>query len=217
MKRKERRHLKSNEFAEFIQKALDFLRIHTREFTAAAAVIAVAIVIILGVRYINARNLEKQSRILARINKLSQQVRDDPQKLEELKDLAGPGKFARAGTIHIAAYHIENGEFDKAMEAVDSMPGSPKDILYYQSRELKALVLLKQEKYTEALEVFEAIEMENPNNYVMDGILFKKAEVLKKMGRVDDAIEVYKRITEEYTGTYYVMEAQQELTNLQGE
>jgi tetratricopeptide (TPR) repeat protein len=217
MKRKERRHLKSNEFAEFIQKALHFFKMHTREFAAGAAVLAVVVLMILGVRYIKARTLEKQSRILAEINQLSRQMRDDPLKLEELEALAGPGKFARAANIHIAAYQIENGEYDKALEAVNSMPSGPKDILFYQSRELKALVLLKQEKYTEALEVFETIEAENPEYYVMDGVLFKKAEVLKKMGRAEEAIEVYKRITEKYSGTYYAMEAQQELTNLQAE
>ncbi len=217
MKRKERKHLKSNEFAEIVQRAIHFSRERTREFAAAAAIIAVAVLVILGVRFIKAKNLEKQSRVLAQINELSRQLPDDPQKLEELETLAGPGKFARSGYIHIATYHIENEDFERALDTVNKIPANPKDIIYFQSRELKALVLLKQKKYEEALEVFEAVEAENPQNYVMDGILFKKAEVLREMGRVDDAIEIYKEITREYSGTYYVMEAQQELTKLQGE
>jgi tetratricopeptide (TPR) repeat protein len=217
MKRKERKHLKSNEFAEFTQHAIHFVREHTREFAAAAAVVAVVILVFMGVRYIKAQNLERQSRILAQINQLSQELQDDPQKLEELETLSGKGKFARAGYIHIAAFHVENGEYGKALEAVDEIPSEPKDIIYYQSREIKALALMKQEQYEEALSVFENIETQNPKNYVMDGVLYKKAELLTKMGMEAEAVEVYKKITREYSGTYYVMEAQQELTKLQGE
>lgn len=217
MKRKERRHLKANAFADFIESAIHFFREHTREIAAGAAIIAVAVLVLLGVRYINAKNMERQSRILAQINQLNQELADNPAKLQELETLSGPGKFARTGYIHMAAYYVENGDFDKALEAVNQLPEKPKDILFYQAQELKALVLLKQEKYDQALEVFEAVEADNPKNYVMDGILFKKAEVLREMGQIDEAIEVYKKITRDYMGTYYVMEAQQELTKLQEE
>lgn len=215
MKRKERRHLKANEFAEFTRKVIRFIGDHSRAIAIGAAVIAAAVLIVLGLRFIQSKNLEKQSRILAQINQVSRELREDPQKMEELKDLAGQGKFDRSGHIHIAAYHIENGDYEKALEAVEKIPQKPKDIIYYQSREIKALALWKQKKYEDALEVFEAIEKEDPKGYAMDGILFQKAEILKEMGRTDEAVEVLQKITREYSRTYYAMEAEQELGRLQ--
>jgi predicted negative regulator of RcsB-dependent stress response len=216
MKRKERRKLKTNELSDFLNKVYDLAKKRAKEIGYAIGVIVIVFLVFLVSRYFKARNLQEQSRLLARINEVNQDLDENPQRIDELKDLAGKEKFARMGYIYIARYDIEKGELDKALNSLENIPASKKDIIYYQSQLLKADIYHRKKELDRALEIYQKIEDEKPDYFALDVVLFKKAEIIAEKGDKDKALELYKSLSEDYPQTYYGYESYQKIEQLEG-
>jgi len=216
MKRKERRKLKSNELFDFIYRAYDLARKRTKQIAIVIGAMAFVFLIFLASRYIKAQNLQKQSQLLSQITQLNQQIYETPEKIEELKELADHGKFTRMGYIYLAKYHTEQGEFDQALKALENIPESKKDIVYYQTQLLKAKILVEKKELDKALDIYQKIEESKPRYLSLDIVLFKKAELLEEKGSKDKALEIYKKLSEDYPQTFYGYEASQKISQLEG-
>jgi predicted negative regulator of RcsB-dependent stress response len=214
MKRKERRKLKSNELFDFINRAFDLAKKRAKQIAIVIGAVAFVFLIFLVSRYIKAQNLQKQSQLLAQINDLNQKIYQDPQRIEDLKELADKGKFTRMGYIYLAKYHIDKGEFDKSLRALENIPESKKDIVYYQGLLLKAKVFYEKNELDPALDIYQKIEEAQPRYLSLDIVLFKKAELFEEKGNKEGALEIYRKISEDYPQTYYGYEASQKIDQL---
>jgi len=216
MKRKERRKLKSNELSDLINKAYSLAKKRAKEIAIVIGVAAFIFILFLVQRYIQAQHLQKQSELLAQINKINQELYENPEKIEDLRELSGKGKFTRMGYIYIAKYYTEKGEFDKALNALENIPESKKDIVYYQSQLLKAEIYREKKEIDRALEIYQEIEKSKTPYLSLDIVLFKEAELFAEKGNNDKAIELYNKLSEDYPQTYYGYEASQRKEQLEG-
>jgi len=215
MKKKVKRQLKTDEFANLMSRIFDFFKSNQREFTIAGAAVLVIALVFLSVRYVQAVNSRKQSEILGQILQLESEIKDNPDSLVELEQMAGKGKFGRLAAIKAAALNFERGRTGKALELLQSVPSAPQDMVYYQARDLLGQVYFSQQQYDEALAVFSEIERENPRVYPMDIILYRKARVLAARNDVDLAIEAFTKLQTDFPNSYYGYEATREAQKLE--
>jgi predicted negative regulator of RcsB-dependent stress response len=194
MKRATRRHLKEDKFQ---------------------AGVAVLILAFLVFQLINAQQIKKENLALNQILKLSSEIRDNPEKITELEELAGQGKFSRIGYLELAKYWYEREDFAKVMPYLDEIAKGKKDLIYYQAEDLKGQVFISQKNYDDAISLYGKLVEENPKDYVLDAVLFHKAQAHEKKGEAEEALLLYKRLQEEFSQTYYGYDASAKVLNLE--
>ena len=210
-----KKQLKADEFAAIISKVTQFIKDRMKEIMMGAAVVLFLFLIFLGIRYIQARNIEKESLILGQINKLYAELQENPDKLTDLEKLGGKGRFSRMAYIHSATYLFEKGELDRALAALNKIPAGRKDLIYYQGQKLKGEIFTQQKKYDEALAIYQKIEDENPKHYILEAVLFSRAMIMLEKGDNEQALVLLKKIQEDFPQTYYSYEASREVTELE--
>ena len=215
MKKKLKQRLKTDEFANLINKVIEFLRKNQKELLIGAAALAFIALVFVSVKYVQGIQAQKQSRLLGQILALEEELAEDPAKLLELEKLGSGSKFGRLAFVKAAAYSFETGDADRALEALQQVPDSRKDLVYYQSRDLMGQIYLHQKRYDDALAVFESMERETPKDYAMDIVLFRKAQVLAARNDIDLAIAAYKQLQEDFPGSYFGYEATREVQKLE--
>jgi predicted negative regulator of RcsB-dependent stress response len=215
MKRATRRHLKEDKFQATVTSIVDFSKEHTRELSIILAGVAVLILAFLVFQLINAQQIKKENLALNQILKLSSEIRDNPEKITELEELAGQGKFSRIGYLELAKYWYEREDFAKVMPYLDEIAKGKKDLIYYQAEDLKGQVFISQKNYDDAISLYGKLVEENPKDYVLDAVLFHKAQAHEKKGEAEEALLLYKRLQEEFSQTYYGYDASAKVLNLE--
>jgi len=215
MKRIKRKRLKEDEFVSTMAKVVNYAKGHTREITAVASALLVIVAVLIVVRWVQARTASRHSRLLGEILEISAQLKENPGRLAELEKLAGEGKYSRMAYIKLAAYHIEKGETEKARDYLGKIPAREKDLLYYQSRDMLAQILVTEGAYDQAIEIYKKIEEEKPEDFALDIALFHEAQAYEKKGDDEEALVLYRRIQEEYAQTYFGLEAAQKVGELE--
>jgi len=216
MKRKVRKKLKEDEFVSTMTKVYLYIKNKTKYIALGVVVLIVAAGIILGLKAIKNQNLKKESEKLGQILQISSELNQNPERLKELEELAGKGKFSRVAYVELASYWFYKEDFEKVLNYLEKIPGGEKDIYFYQARNLLAETYYYKKEYDKAFEIYEQIEKENPKDYPLDLVLFKQAEILEVQGNKDKALELYRRVQEEYAQTYYGFEAQEKVRELEG-
>jgi len=214
MKRKTRHHLKEDQFQKIVSQSVDFIRDHTKEISMAGAGLAIIILVFVVIQVINVQNLKKQNVILDQIRILSSEVADKPENLQELENLAGNGRFSRIAYLELAKYWFERDDYAKTQSYLENIKGK-KDLFYYQAQDLLAQVFINQNDFDKAIEIYKTIENENPKNYVLDAVLFHRAESHEKKGETEEALTLFKRVKEEFPQTYYGYDATAKVTELE--
>ncbi|NOR15067.1 MAG: tetratricopeptide repeat protein [Candidatus Aminicenantes bacterium] len=215
MKKKLKEQLKSDELAKLMNRVLAFLSNNRKELLAAAGAVTLVILVIIGIKYIQNLNARKQSEILGQILALEESLAENPENLAQLDALGGSGKFERMAYIKSATYSYEQGDVEKALETIQKVPDNKKDFVHYQAQDLKAQILMAQKNYDDALKILDAIEQENPSDYALDIILYRKAQLFAARNDIDQAIALYKRLQEDYPGSFFGYEAAQEVIKLE--
>jgi tetratricopeptide (TPR) repeat protein len=215
MKRIVRKQLKEDEFVSGFNKAVHYIRTHTRELTTFFVAIVVLAAFIFGVKFVSRQNLKKESQLLTQILELRTDLDEKPENVAKLEELAGRGKFSRMAYTALASYWIENGDLDKAQTYLEEFPQKQRDVLYYQAQNLLAQVHFKKKDYEKAIEIYRRIEEEDPENYSLEVVLFHRAEVHEEMGETDEALALYRKLQEEYSQTYYGFDASQKIKELE--
>ncbi len=215
MKRKTRKRLKKDEFVTTVTKVFHFIRNRKREILTVCGLVVIGIAVFLVARIITGQSLKRENVVLAEILELSSDLARNPENVEKLENLAGGGRFSRLAYLALARHWIENGELEKAQSCLLAMPEKRKDVFYFQAMGLLALTCAEQEQYDEAIKIYRMLEEEKSDDYPLDVVLFQRAEVHEKKGEVEKALEVYKRIQEEYPQTYYGFDASQKARKLE--
>lgn len=215
MKRIKRKQLKEDEFVTTISKIVDFAKRRSKELIAGAMAIVCIIIIFLAVKAIRAQAVKKDSRLLADIIELDSQLRDDPDKITELENLAGNGKFSRVAYLKLAAYWIEQGDTEKAKSYLQRVPRRNKDLIYYQAQDLLGQIYIMSKEFDKAIDIYKTIEEENPKDYTLDPVLFHKAQAYEQKGEIEVALELYKKVQDEFSQTFYGYDASQKVKELE--
>jgi len=207
MKKVIKKQLKEDELVSTMTKVVNFVKGRTREIMLVAIGLAFLFLLYLGLRFIQAQNADKETRLVSDLLELRTEFKTNPEKIEELRRLAGRGKFSRLAYILEATYWVEQGELAKAEEALVRIAPKPRDFIYYQAQDLLGQVHFFKKDYDQAIAVFQKIEEENPREYGLDVILYHKAEALEAKGDKEAALAVYKAIREKFPQSYYGFDA----------
>lgn len=210
-----RKRLKEDEFVSTLTKIFDLAKKRSRELLLGAAVLAVILLVVLVSNAIKAQSVKKDSHLLAEILEISSQLDDNPDKVVGLEALAGNGKFARIAYLKLASYWIEQGDSEKAKSYLEKVPDKRKDITYYQAQDMLAQVFLRDKEYDRAIAIYKTIEEEDQKDYALDAVLFHMAEAHEGKGELDKALELYKRVQDEYSQTFYGYDAAKKVTELE--
>ena len=207
MKRTERHHLQENEMRHGLSWLVEFVKKWQKELTIVAAAVAFAAVVLMALVLVRAHGRSVQSRVVGEVSAVAAEAAQKPEKLAELEKLAGEGRYARLANLELAKHWLERGEWAKAEAALGSMPGSRKDLLYYQAEDLKGQVACGKKEYDKAIAIYRKVRDEKPKVYPLDAVLFRLAETHELKGETKEALEVYKKLQEEYSQTYFGYEA----------
>jgi predicted negative regulator of RcsB-dependent stress response len=215
MKRATKKHLKEDKFQTTITNIVDFSQAHTKELSIAGVGVLILILAFFAFQMINAQQIKKENKTLDQILTLSSEIRDNPEKITELEVLAGNGRFSRIGYMELAKYWFEKEEFAKVTPYLDEIAKGKKDLLYYQAQDLKGQLYISQNDYDNAIALYGELEEKNPKEYVLDAVLFHKAQAHEKKGETAEALLLYKRLQEEFSQTYYGYDASAKVLNLE--
>ncbi|MCJ7581188.1 MAG: tetratricopeptide repeat protein [Candidatus Aminicenantes bacterium] len=215
MKRLHRKQLKSDEFVTTFGIVLNFIKKWKREFKVGGVALLVAIFAFLCVQFVQSKTLKKQNILLGDIFRLSSELNESPEKIAELENLSGNGKYSRLGFLKLGMYWFEQGDFAKAIDQLNKISAQKKDLIYYQAQDLMAQIFGEQKNYDRAIEIYETIEKQNPDGYSLEAVLFHKAEALEDKGDMGLALAVYKKIQEDFPQTYYGMDASTKVMELE--
>ncbi len=215
MKRLKRKQLKSDEFVTTFGKVVNFMKKWKREFKLGGFAILFAIFAFICIQFVQSKTLKKQNVILSNIFRLSAEINENPEKITELENLSGTGRYSRMGYLKLGTYWFQQGDFTKALNQLEKIPANKKDLIYYQTQDLLAKIFVEQKKFDRAFEIYEKIEKEKPDSYSLDAVLFHKAEALEDKGDIELALSVYKKIQEDYPQTYFGMDASSKVVELE--
>jgi predicted negative regulator of RcsB-dependent stress response len=215
MKRATKKHLKEDKFQQTISNVVDFSREHTKEIYIAGVGVLVVILAFIVFQIISAQQIKKENKALDQILTLSSEIRTNPEKIAELEAIAGNGRFSRIGYLELAKYWFEKENFAKVTPYLDEISKGKKDLLFYQAKDLKGQVYISQKNYDNAIALYGELEEINPKEYVLDAVLFHKAQAHEKKGETEEALVLYKRLQEEFSQTYYGYDASAKVLNLE--
>lgn len=215
MKRLHRKQLKSDEFVTTFGIVINFMKKWKREFKVGGVALLFAIFAFLCVQFVQSKTLKKQNILLGDIFRLSSELNESPEKIAELENLSGNGKYSRLGFLKLGMYWFEQGDFAKAIDQLNEISAKKKDLIYYQAQDLMAQIFGEQKNYDRAIEIYETIEKQNPDGYSLEAVLFHKAEALEDKGDMGLALAVYKKIQEDFPQTYYGMDASTKVMELE--
>jgi predicted negative regulator of RcsB-dependent stress response len=207
MKKTERHHLKEDEFIHGMGRFFGFAKKWRKEIIAGAVVFVALAVVFAGFQVVRAAAAAKDSRVLGEILKLRAEAAKDAQNVGKLEAMAGRGKYGRTARILVATYWVEQGELDKAQAALAAIKAPPRDYFYYQAQDLAAQVAILKGRYDEAIALLKKIEDEKPEDYILDAVLFRRAEALEKKGNRAEALELYKKVQTDYAQSYFGYDA----------
>lgn len=214
MKRTTKKHLKEDKLQMTATNIVEFSREHTKEISIAGAGVAVLILVFIVFQVISVQQTKKENRILDQILTLSSEIRENPEKIAELEELAGKGRFSRIGYLELAKYWFEKEDFAKVTAYLDEMSKGKKDLVYYQAQDLMGQVYISQNDYDNAIALYGKLEEKNPKEYVLDAVLFHKAHAHEKKGETEEALVLYKRLQEEFSQTYFGYDASVKVLDL---
>jgi predicted negative regulator of RcsB-dependent stress response len=215
MKRIKRKQLKDDEFVSAVNKFVHYVRTHIKEIKAFCVLVLAVVIVFFGVKALSKQSHKKEKQLLTQILDLQSDLSGKPENLAKLEELAGSGKFSRLGYIALASYWMENGDLDKAQAYLEDIPKKPKDVFFYQAQDLLGQIHFKQKDFDKAIEIYRAIEEDDPESYSLDVILFHRAEVHEEKGETDEALALYRKIQEEFSQTYYGLDASQKVNKLE--
>lgn len=207
MKRTERHHLKEDQMVRGLSWVAQFLRIYQREFLLAAGALAVAALVFVALTLVRSHSQSVHSRVVGEIGELASGLDAKPENMEELEQLAGKGRYNRLANLELAKYWFGKGDMAKAESILARIPAGRKDLLHYQIEDFRAQVFVRQKGFDKAIAIYGKMRDEKPKVYPLDAILFNLAEAHELKGEKQEALNLYRKLQEEYTQTYYGYEA----------
>jgi TolA-binding protein len=233
-----RKEMKRDDFASAVGRGMEYAESHVRTLVIGLVVLALLAVVLLAGRVYLGQRATKANEALTQAMKVFQAPieatgakPDDPksptfadaaarrarakQLFEGVKSDYGMSDAADVAGLYLAQIAAEEGQLDKARELWTSfVDDNPKNILAGEAR-VNLIALDRQQGKSEDLaqRLKSMLEEEEPG-LPKDVILFELATTQEALGRKQDAVQSWRRITEEYPESAYRTEAQQKVNAL---
>ncbi len=204
MKRTERHHLQEDGMAHGLSWLVEFVKRYTREVAIVAGALVFAAVAFGALVLVRSHSRSVQSRAIGEVAAAAAQK---PEKLADLEKLAGERRTSRMANLELAKYHAQRGDWAKAESFLGRISGAQKDLLYYQTEDLRAQVALGKKEFDKAIAIYKKASEEKPKVYPLDALLFHLAESHELKGETKEALDIYKKLQEDYSQSYYGYEA----------
>jgi tetratricopeptide (TPR) repeat protein len=215
MKRTERKHLKEDEFASGLQQFFNFFTHNKNIFFIALGLVALGVLIFLGVRFLQGQGLDKQGQVEARILELYSGLDKQPGNAAKLEEIASRGQSGRMAFLLLGDYWVSQGNPEKAEALLAKVKDNPKDLVYYQAQDLLGQIYFQRKDYDKAIEIYKAIQADEPKDYPLDEVIFRQAEALEKKGQKTEALTLYKKVQDEYMEGAFAYQAAQKVRQLE--
>jgi tetratricopeptide (TPR) repeat protein len=215
MKRTERHHLQEDEMVHGLSWLVDFFNRYKREITIVAGAIVFAVLVFGGLFLVRAHNRSVASRAIGEVGDLAAEVVQKPEKLADLEKLAAQGRTARLANLELAKYWAQKGDWAKAESYLGKIADGRKDLLYYQTEDLKAQVALGEKDFDKAIAIYKKMSDEKPKVYPVDAALYHLAESHELKGETQVALDLYKKLQADYSQSYYGYEASLKASKLE--
>lgn len=205
MKRRERKHLKEDEFVSTLTRIVRFFQHWQRELKIVGFSLLAIFAIIVIIRAIQVQSGSRANRELATIMKLQTELMakvtasdEKPAELAQLEKIAGNGRFSRLAYLYLANYWVARNDLAQAQAWLEKFPARPKDIFYFQARDLLGQVLTWRREFDRALALFATLEKEVNGLYPLEAVLIHSAEALEQKGDKVQALTKYREVQDKY-------------------
>lgn len=215
MKRKEKEHLKQDPFVHFLEGALGFLKRARRELLVVAAAVVLLVVAVLAVVVWNNVSAGKDNEVFAAAQKLRAADMPLQQKIDGLKRLQPRRGVSAVIPLYIAALLHQQGDTARARTALQAFRNSRIAWVNDEKRLLEADLLAADNQVAPALAALDALLADGKRQVGGDRVLLRKAKLLLKNGRKEEADAVLKKILAEYPESLGSLDARQLLTTLE--
>jgi TolA-binding protein len=230
-----RKDMKRDDFASAVGRGMEYAESHARTLLLGLGVVALLAVLFLVGRIFLGNRTEQGQEALSRALKIYQAPidataakPDDPkspsfpdpvarrtrakQLFETVRSNYGRSDAADIAELYLAQIAAEEGKLDQARELwTEFVDDHPKNILAGEAR-VNLIHLDRQQGKSEDLtqRLKAMLEQEEPG-LPKDVILHELATTQEELGRKQDALQSWRRITEEYPESAYRAEAQQKV------
>lgn len=104
-------------------------------------------------------------------------------------------------------YMIYRGKYAESLAALDSLIQNSKPGIADYASLTKADLLLSQDRPEEAQQLLEALRKNSSETYIQAEAIFKLADLKKRARNYHQALELYKELVSDYSGSIYSIEA----------
>ncbi|HEX6324362.1 MAG TPA: tetratricopeptide repeat protein [Vicinamibacterales bacterium] len=232
MKRVERHHLKTNEFASLMTRTSDSMRAHSRGVGMAAVLIIVALALVGGYFFWRGNREEKAGALLAEAMATAQAPVAPPAigtpaiagtfATEEARTEAALPKFLAAADAYpttdagiearyqAAATLAQMGRYPDAIQRYQEVIDRDRKGIHGQTARLGlAAAASLGGEHERAIELLVAMSGETAGQIPVDAVLAQLARAYERAGRTAEATATWKRIKDEFPESVYQQEAVQ--------
>ena len=233
-----RKDMKRDDFATAMGRGMEYAESHARTLLTALGALALVAVLFLVARVFLANRAEQANEALARAMKIYQAPLDaasakpddpaDPtfaeagarrtrakQLFEKVRNDYGSSEAADVAGLYLAQIAAEEGQLDKARELWTEFVDHNGDSLLAGQARVNLIQLDRQQGKNEELtqRLKSMLEQEEPG-LPKDVVLFELATTQEQLGRKQEALQSWRRISEEYPESAYRSVAQQKVNAL---
>jgi hypothetical protein len=239
MKRTERHHLKRDELASSLQQTFDTIEQNRRRITAALVALVLVLVGAGGYLWWQRDRATKAGQLLgealaieeAEVAPIATTGNEKPPagsfpteraKLEAAlpKFMAAAEAYPRtsagiAARYHAAATLVALGRDDEAVKRYQEVIDFAGSGVYGRVARLGvAEVKVRQRQYEPAINAYKELSLNTSGDLPVDGVLMQLGRTYVLAGRTPEAVQTFKRITEEFPASLYAADARRELDAL---
>lgn len=217
MKHKEKEHLKEDPFVRIVEKIIDFLRRFRREILLSLAFLLLAVLIIIGILFINSAGVSKENRLLADAQRIKNEAGISlDEKITRLNRIEAKRGISSVTHLYIAVLYFQKGDFQKAGDALDKSPDSKLRIINDEKALLQAEILNARGNYKEALDRLNILAGDSKTELSKDYILFKTAQIQFLNDRKEEALQNFRKLSNEFPSSQFQSEAREYISRIQG-
>lgn len=229
-----RKEIKRDELIEGLSGLAEAVQRHARSVAiAAGAVLLLAAAVTGGFWFSRSRASESRLKLAAVYRAIASPAADEGlpgaaygtkrQKFEEVVRLSGiviadhPGSVAaKWATYYRAVGQKELGDHVGALETIGPLVSADDEFLSSSARFLQAQIHEAQGDAAGALELYTGLVNSSPARFPIEMALMRQARLLEKQGKIEEAREIYRRVTQEYPDSPYSRDASQRLAPTSG-